>query len=174
MGLKGLVHIYCGDGKGKTTAAVGLAVRAAGAGKRVLFVQFFKGGDSSEIPVLGRLSQVETLHRKTVPGFFKNMTPEQRERTQQEQAALLEEAVARAGDVDLLVLDEAVSACNCGVVDEGRLLSFLRGRPEKLEVVLTGQDPSARLLALADYATQMRKLKHPYDSGVTARLGIEY
>ena len=174
--MAGLIHLYCGDGKGKTTASVGLAVRAAGAGRRVLFTQFMKDGTSAELKMLAGLPGLETAVCHTAYGFYLYMSDEERQAARRDYTALLERAIAAcgAGDVDLLVLDEAVSACNTGLIPEERLAAFLAGRPETLEVVLTGRDPSARLLALADYVTEMRKIKHPYDSGVSARRGIEY
>lgn len=173
--MAGLVHLYCGDGKGKTTAAVGLAVRAAGAGRRVLFTQFFKNGDSSEISVLRALENVEVFLCPARHGFFRNMDGAERADARRDYSALLEDALgaARRG-AGLLVLDEAVSACNYGVIEEEKILDFLRGKPAELEVVLTGRDPSAALLERADYATEMKKLRHPYDRGVRARRGIEF
>lgn len=173
--MPGLIHIYCGDGKGKTTAAVGLSVRAAGAGKRVLFAQFFKNGSSSEIRVLEQLPKVETDICRTHYGFYKRMNAEERGRAQRDYTALLEDALEKARDgVDLLVLDEVVSACNHQMVPEERLAAFLKQKPEELEVVLTGRGPSGALLELADYVTEMRKEKHPYDRGIQARRGIEF
>ena len=174
LNMAGLVHLYCGDGKGKTTAAVGLAVRAAGAGKRVLFVQFFKDGSSAEIGILRQLERVRTLHCETAYGLFNYMSDEQKKNAARDYSQLFETALAAAADADLLVLDEAVSACRYAVIDELKLAAFLRDRPENLEVVLTGRKPSERLMALADYITEMKKHKHPFDQGVPAREGIEY
>ena len=173
--MAGLVHIYCGDGKGKTTAAVGLAVRAAGAGRRVLLAQFFKNGDSSELAVLRALENVEVLTCKTPHGFWWKMDEDERARSRRDYSSLLRGALgsARRG-AGLLILDEVISACNHGAVDEEILLDFLRGKPAELEVVLTGRDPSAARLARADYVTEMKKLRHPYDQGVGARRGIEF
>lgn len=172
--MAGLVHLYCGDGKGKTTAAVGLAVRASGAGKRVVFTQFFKDGSSSEVRQLKRLEHIQVFHADTVKGFFWNMTPEQQEQVRRDDTALFRAVTEAAKNADLLILDEIVSACNRGVVPEGEVLEFLRSRPEGLEVVLTGREPSAGLQSMADYITEMRKLRHPYDGGVAARKGIEF
>lgn len=172
---KGLLHIYCGDGKGKTTASVGLAVRAAGAGKRVVFVQFFKNGSSSEVKMLRLLPGVETMHCKTVSGFYSQMSEADRERARTDYSRLLEDALAAAREgADLLILDEALSSCNYGTISEDALAEFLENRPAGLEVVLTGRDPSRRLTDLADYVTEMRKIKHPYDQGVPARKGVEF
>ena len=171
--MAGLIHLYCGDGKGKTTAAVGLAVRASGAGKRVIFTQFFKDGSSSEVEALKTLPGIRTIHAQTVKGFYRSMTPEQREQAREDYTALFRQ-VAAGKDADLLILDEIVSACNRGVVTETLVTDFLRSKPAELEVVLTGRNPSPALMELADYITEMRKLRHPYDQGVPARKGIEF
>lgn len=172
--MAGLIHIYCGDGKGKTTAAVGLAVRAAGAGKRVVFTQFFKNGNSSEVGMLKKLDNIQSIHCKTVPGRFKNMTEEQKAQARADYSQLLETVLTEAQTADLLVLDEAISACNNGTIREERIQQFLRTKQEGLEVVLTGRNPSAELLELADYVTEMKKRKHPFDKGIPARHGVEF
>ena len=171
----GLIHLYCGDGKGKTTAAAGLSLRAAGAGKQVLFVQFFKNGNSSEVKALRQMETVRTMHSVIPHHRFSKMGDEERVQARDDYRRLLGDALAAAREgVDLLVLDEVVSACNHEIVSEETLLDFLHTKPERLEVVLTGRDPSDALLSLADYVTEMRKVKHPYDRGVRARLGIEF
>lgn len=172
--MSGLIHLYCGDGKGKTTAALGLALRAAGAGKRVVFTQFFKDGSSSEIEPLAALPGVRVFHADTVRGFYRNMTPPQREQAGKDYTALFRQVTQAAQEADLLILDEIVSACNRGVVPEKLVTDFLREKPARLEVVLTGRNPSAALLELADYITEMRKLRHPFDRGIGARKGIEF
>lgn len=172
---EGLVHIYCGEGKGKTTAAVGLCARAAGSGKRVLFVQFFKDGTSSENASLRLLPNVHTMHEPRYFGRVSNMGKEEFEECKRAYSALFEAAIARAAaGFDLLVLDEVVSSCNHGVISEGALVRFLKGRPARLEVVLTGREPSAALVEVADYVTEMKKIKHPFDAGIVARRGIEF
>ena len=172
--MLGLIHLYCGDGKGKTTAALGLALRAAGAGKQVVFTQFFKDGSSSEIEPLAALPGVRVFHADTVRGFYRNMTPSQREQAGKDYTALFRQVTQAAREADLLILDEIVSACNRGVVPEKLVTDFLREKPARLEVVLTGRNPSAALLELADYITEMRKLRHPFDRGIGARKGIEF
>lgn len=172
--MAGLIHIYCGDGKGKTTAAVGLTLRSAGAGNRVVFTQFFKDGSSSEISLLRQIPGISVLHTKTVGGFWKRMTTEQQAQASRDYTELFHIACERAKNMDLLVLDEVISACNHGAVPEEALLEFLQNKPENLEVVLTGRNPSEALLAQADYVTEMKKVKHPFDRGVPARKGIEY
>jgi len=172
--MRGLIHIYCGDGKGKTTAAAGLALRAAGAGRKVLFVQFFKDGTSSEIEPLRRLGACVRVVTENL-GFLWNMNDEELAHAKEVYTALLRNAEKEAMDgCGLLVLDEVISAVNYGIVPERELLDFLICRPEGLEIVLTGRDPSPALCDAADYITEMRKIRHPYDNGVTGRKGIEY
>ena len=173
--MTGLIHLYCGDGKGKTTAATGLAFRSAGAGRRVLFVQFFKDGSSSEVKALRSVPGVAVRICPVQHGFFRDMDDETRRRAVADFTALFEAAAAEAAEnADLLVLDEAVSACNHGMIPKDALLRFLREKPEGLEVVLTGRDPAPELLELADYVTEMRKIRHPYDRGIRARKGVEF
>ena len=169
-----MIHIYCGDGKGKTTAAVGLAVRAAGAGKKVVFTQFFKDGSSSEISVLRSIPNIRVLHCQTVPGFWRRMDESQREKAAADYTRLFTDVLESARNADLLILDEMISACNHGAVAEHLVIEFLDGKPDNLEVVLTGRDPTAALLTKADYITEMRKCRHPYDQGIPARKGIEF
>lgn len=172
--MPGLTHIYCGDGKGKTTAALGLALRAAGSGRRVLLLQFFKDGKSGEFAALAGVPGIETVPHTRTFGFSWTLTEEEKREARTYYSAMLEEAFRRGADFDLLVLDEAMSACTTGMVEEERLLALLAGRPEELEVVLTGRNPSRNLLDAADYVTEMKKIKHPFDQGVAARRGIEY
>ena len=173
--MQGLIHLYCGDGKGKTTAAVGLSVREAGAGKRVLFAQFLKDGSSSELNILRALQNVEVACCEQNFGFFRSMDEQTKAAARLTYSALLEDVMRKSADgVDLLVLDEAVAACNHGLIEEATLIDFLRRRLETLEVVLTGRNPSQHLLDAADYVTEMRKCKHPFDRGIAARRGVEF
>lgn len=173
--MSGLIHIYWGEGKGKTSAALGLALRAAGAGIKVLFVQFLKDGSSSEIALLERLG-IETACCPDIQKFVFQMTEEERLQAGEEYSRLLTAAISRCREADmgLLVLDEVIPACNLGLVSETALADFLRSKPRELEVALTGREPSPALLELADYVTEMKKLRHPYDRGIQARKGIEF
>ena len=120
-----MIHLYHGDGKGKTTAAVGLAVRAAGSGMHVLFVQFFKDGSSSEVGVLASLPGVETRNPTVHHGLFRSMTDAQKAETRADSTALLQGVIADAERFDLIVLDEVVSAYRHGMLDREALLAFL-------------------------------------------------
>ena len=172
--MKGLIHLYCGEGKGKTTAAMGLALRAAGAGKRVVVVQFLKDGTSAELEALRGTAGVEVVPQTRTFGFSWTLSPEERAEAKHYYTGLLAAAEKKSGGCDLLVMDEAVGAVAAGFIDEARLLAFLADKPEGLEVVLTGRDPSQALVDRADYVTEMRKIKHPFDRGIPARRGVEY
>ena len=169
------IHIYCGDGKGKSTAAMGLALRAAGSGEKVLVTQFLKDGTSSELKILRELPgvQVRTCEKKF--GFFWNMTEEQKVQAKEAYEELFEKAaqIATEENIFLLVMDEFMAAYNHGMIDQEKALKFLKERPEKLEVVLTGRDPAPELVELADYVSEIQKKKHPFDKGLPARKGIE-
>ena len=173
--MKGLIHLYEGYGKGKTTAAVGLSVRAAGAGMKVLFVQFSKDGTSSEIKSFEALENIETAFVATNFGFYKYMKDETKEEAENAYTDLFRAAIQKAAEEkDMLVLDEVTSAIRNRLIPKDEVIRFLKEKPEELEVVLTGRDPIPELVELADYVTEMKKVKHPYDQGILARIGIEY
>ena len=169
-----MIHLYYGNGKGKTTAAAGLAVRAAGAGMRVLFTQFFKNGKSSEIYPLSEIKTVDILMPQEYHGRYKNMDDAQKSAIRESYRMLMREVMEKAKQYDLIVLDEIVSAYGYGLFDKKTLLAFLQSEGKTREIVLTGRKPLPELLALADYATEMRKIKHPFDGGIQARKGIEF
>ncbi len=173
---KGLVHIYCGEGKGKTTASVGLSARAAGSGLRVLFVQFLKDGRSGELKTLASVPGVTILSGVPVKGFLREKEADARRRIADEHRARFEEAVREAstGAYDLLVLDEASAAVDLGLIPLDEACAFLDARPAGLEVVLTGREPPEPLLARADYISRIECVRHPYQTGIQARKGIEW
>lgn len=167
-----MIHLYCGNGKGKTTAAMGLALRAAGRGERVVIAQFLKGADSGERYALAKLPQVELLPLPEQVKFTFQMNEQERLEASRRFRALLDEARERAKDCFLLVLDEACAAVNSGLLPLEELLDCLDNLA--CEIVLTGRDPAPQLLERADYITQMEPLRHPYQRGITARKGIEW
>lgn len=167
-----MIHLYCGNGKGKTTAAMGLALRAAGRGERVVIAQFLKGADSGERYALAKLPQVELLPLPEQVKFTFQMDEQERLEASRRCRALLEVARERAKDCFLLVLDEACAAVNSGLLPLEELLDCLDNLA--CEIVLTGRDPAPQLLERADYITQMEPLRHPYQRGITARKGIEW
>lgn len=171
----GLVHIYCGDGKGKTTCGMGLCCRAAGAGMKVVIIQFMKDNSTSERKLLAALPNVIWLDGKREEKFSFQMTEEEKTERRQFYSLQLHRAFQTAEETgaQVLFLDEAIYTVRAGLLDEDELLECLDGRPDELEVILTGQGPSEELVCRADYVTEMKKVKHPYDRGQMARKGIE-
>ena len=166
----GLVHLYDGDGKGKTTAAAGLALRALGHGRRVVILQFCKDGTSGEVAPLCALGAT-VLAGNTDGRFASRLLRDERAALRTRQDVLLKEACSL--DADLLVLDEACFAVRQGLVDEELLKSAVLDRPAGREVVLTGREPLPWMVDAADYHTTMRCGRHPYERGITAREGVE-
>lgn len=174
--MKGCIHIYCGDGKGKTSAAIGLAVRAAGRGRKVLIARFLKTDDSGEVPVLGGIDGITVVPCERTFGFVFRMTEEEKEEAAQYFQArflnLCEMAVREQYDV--VIFDELMASCNYHMVKEADVLQFLRQKPEEMEVVMTGRDPSEALVKAADYVSEIHMVRHPFTEGIPAREGIEY
>lgn len=165
------VHIYHGNGKGKTTAAIGLAVRMLGAGKKVCFCQFLKDGASSEIASLKKFKNCKVMYYGEALKFIQLMSESELKTCKIIETQLF--AKACDTECDLLVLDEVLDLVDYGILDEQLLCYYLDNR-EDTEVVLTGRNPSEKLRKRADYITEMRNEKHPFDSGTLARKGVEY
>ncbi|NLM78073.1 MAG: cob(I)yrinic acid a,c-diamide adenosyltransferase [Ruminococcaceae bacterium] len=172
----GLVHLYCGEGKGKTTASMGLIARALGHQYRVLLVQFLKDGNSGELVSLRRLPGFDVLAGQITGKFSIAMTSEEKEATRALHLSFFHDAIKRVEEaqVDMLVLDEVLGAIECNMMDENELLAFLDARPPSLEVVLTGRHATTQVMARADYISRIECVRHPYERGVLARAGIEY
>ena len=166
MEQMGLLHLYYGDGKGKTTAAMGLALRALGSGKRVVIVQFLKGGRSGEIPLLEQLG-AKVYRGKAGQKFVSQMNEAEKAATRALQDANL--AAAMAEPADLLILDEAGSAWELDMVDPELLQRAVRERPAGQECVFYDD-----LLLNSAQMTEMKCRRHPYQKGIAARQGIEY
>lgn len=173
---KGLIHLYCGNGKGKTTAAMGLILRSLGRGKRVVLVQFLKGRQTGEVMMLENMENISILRGKSSPKFTCDMTQEERDQAKAAHDQTLRQAltIVEKGGVDLLVLDEVIGAYNFGMVDQGLVQKIVGEKPEGLELVLTGRDPDPFFVEQADYMTEMREYKHPYQKGIQGREGIEF
>lgn len=173
---KRLMHVYCGDGKGKTTAAAGLALRVAAAGEKVIFAQFMKGGRSGETEVLAQTEGVTVLKSDKQFPFYEQMTELQKEELKGIHNAILEELTAKAesGECGLVVLDEITYPCSFGLMDIEKLQNFLQIAKGRVEVVCTGRNPADFLLQQADYITEMKCIRHPFEKGIGAREGIEY
>ena len=168
-----MVQLYYGDGKGKTTAAVGAAVRAAGAGASVLFVSFYKDGSSCEVAALERLG-VQCLFPREQFQMFCPVTAEKQAALAADYARLLTEIDAVAADCFLVVLDEGADAFAGDLLPRQAVLDLLQRHGKEREIILTGHSLPEALERRADYITHMVKEKHPYDRGVTARREIEF
>lgn len=170
----GRIHLYYGDGKGKTTAAVGLCVRAAGSGMKVLVFQFLKNNRSSERKILETIPGITCLNGREPVKFVSKMNSDEKAKIRHYNNKALDEIIKFCPPFDVVFLDEALCAIGLGVLSEEKLIGFLKHRPRGMEVVLTGHTITDDLLEMADYVTQMSKIKHPYDQGKMAREGIEY
>ncbi len=172
MRNKGFVHVYTGEGKGKTTAAIGLAVRTAGAGLDVFFAQFLKGRQTSELAILKRLSDRIIVRRFGGCGFIRNGGNEFDISEVEKGMQAAYEAIA-SGLYSLVILDEINLAVFTGLLEVGDVLTLLNARPEKTTIVLTGRYAPKEIIDSADLVTDMKEIKHYFHDGFPARLGIE-
>lgn len=174
--IKGLTHLYTGEGKGKTTASLGLLLRACGRGQRVVFVQFLKGRDSGELYALSHLPGVTVLRYTQDFGFFKSANEAERAEMERQNNDNLSEAyrLAAGGSCDMLILDEICAAYNNGSINTELADKLIVNKPDNLELVLTGRNAPAHFTEAADYVTEFIKRKHPYDKGIAAREGVEF
>jgi cob(I)alamin adenosyltransferase len=172
----GLIHIYTGDGKGKTTSAVGLTIRAYAHGLRIMFVQFLKNGLSGEIGILRQLNNVRFYSGKADLKFSNQMYDNDRNKTREMHQHFLEIAMdaANSCEIDLLVMDETFGALSTGLLDSDQVYEFVKNKPADLELVMTGRNPEQRFIELADYVSNIQCLAHPYMKNILAREGIDY
>ena len=170
--MQGFVQVYTGDGKGKTTAALGLAVRAAGAGLRVYIGQFIKNADYSELTALQGLAGAITIEQYGL-GCMLVQAPTGEDILAARRGLAAIDAALASGAFDLVVADEINVACALGLLAEGDLLGLMERRPPEVELVLTGRGAPVAVLERADLVTEMRPVKHYYQRGVAARKGIE-
>ncbi|MFH1598409.1 MAG: cob(I)yrinic acid a,c-diamide adenosyltransferase [Patescibacteria group bacterium] len=169
---KGLVHIYTGNGKGKTTAALGLALRALGHKQKVCLIQFMKKGSYGELRSLQKLQGITIRQFGTSQLIKKGKVTD---RDKKEAAAALRFAAKTISQkFDLVILDEIIVAIHFGLIEEPKVLELIKEKPKTLELVLTGRKVSAKIISTADLVTEMKEIKHYYRQGVTARKGIEY
>lgn len=167
-----MIHIYYGDGKGKTTAACGLAVRSIGQGQKVLISQFLKNANSGEIATFKKLG-VQLLHTDYPVTFTWKMNEEQLEKTKLAMQNLLDKVIEQSKNADLVIMDEVLYVYMYDMIDRNKLLDFLKSA--KQEIVLTGRvKPDEKLLELADYVSEIKKIKHPFDKGILQRRGVEF
>ena len=170
--MKGYIQVYTGDGKGKTTAALGLALRAAGAGLKVLVAQFLKQGEYSEIKAL-KLFEDRIKVRQYGCGRFVRGKPTEEERKAAGRGMEEIRGYIRNGSFDMIVVEEGNVAVMCGLITEEELLDLMENKPEAMELVITGRGATEKVIQKADLVTEMREVKHYFKEGVQARKGIE-
>jgi len=171
---QGLIQVYTGDGKGKTTCALGLALRAVGQGFKVFMIQFLKTDKTGEAEAARRLAPDFTIRSFGTPGFPRLTDPEPQTLEAVLQAFNLARQLILAGEHDLVILDEVNLSLTYGLVPLTEMLEVLRQRPGHVEVVLTGRAAPPELVELADLVTEMRPVKHYFEAGIKARRGIEW
>lgn len=172
----GLIHIYCGDGKGKTTSALGLSLRAVGSGMRVHIVQFLKGSETSELKVLNKIENLTIQRCNKDYGFTFSMSQEDKiQLIDCHNSMLLDtEKLVLSNSIDMLILDEFNSAYNKNLLDRNIADRLVFNKPDNLELILTGRNPQDKFIEIADYVSEILAIKHPYQKGISARKGIEY
>ncbi len=173
---QGLVHVYTGDGKGKTTAAVGLAVRAAGAGLKVGFFQFFKKPFSGELAVMNRTRNIHTYNLAPMHPRFQYFSREDLKKYREQFERTWKTGVVsriRQNHYDVIILDEILIGIRDKFIGEEKVLELIGERPVHSEIILTGRYATDRIIDIADIITDMKEVKHPFPA-VKARRGIEY
>lgn len=170
--MKGYLQVYTGNGKGKTTAALGLSLRAAGAGMKVYIAQFLKQGDYSEIKALERFSDAIVLEQFGLGQFVKGQ-PTQAEIDAARDGLDKARQQLSSGDYDMVILEEANIAAAVGLFSVKDLMDVIQQRPDHVELVITGRSAAPEVMEKADLVTEMKAVKHYYDQGVQARIGIE-
>ena len=170
--MKGYIQVYTGDGKGKTTAALGLSLRAAGAGLQVYIAQFLKKGDSSEIKALKKLSGAITIEQFGLGRFIKNRPTEKEIRAARDGLEKIKKMMA-SGKYDVIIVEEGNVAAACGLFSIQDLIDLIDAKPEPVELVITGRNAAREVIQKADLVTEMKSIRHYFDKGVVARVGIE-
>ncbi|OYT41496.1 cob(I)yrinic acid a,c-diamide adenosyltransferase [Candidatus Pacearchaeota archaeon ex4484_26] len=171
MKLKGLVHIYTGEGRGKTSIALGTALRAARYGLKTYFIQFMK--TSKERKTIKQIKNVAYKCFGQKKWIYKNKI-KQIDKKIAERGLKFVESIVQKGNYDLVILDEIIMAVWFGLLKEKDILTLIEKKPEHVELILTGRGASKRLINAADYVSEIKKVKHPYDKGILARRGIDY
>ena len=171
-----MIHAYYGDGKGKSTAAAGAALRAAGNRMRVMYVQFLKTENTGERLALQSIDGVNLTSCPLELKFTYEMDDRERQQVSMIYRGIFERAVSitLSDRYDMIVLDEVFDVINEGMLSEGSVFEFISNAPNNIEIIMTGRKPPKRFIDAADYVTEFKKHKHPYDRGIQARKGIEY
>jgi cob(I)alamin adenosyltransferase len=171
---KGFVQVYTGNGKGKTSAAFGLALRAIGRGLKVYIIQFIKGGfDYGELYIVDKLPNL-TLKAFGRGKFVTEKPAEKVDVEFAEEALALAEKVVKSGEYDMVILDEVNVALSLKLIKIEKILKLIKDKPKHVELVLTGRYASDEIIEAADLVTEMKEVKHPFNEGYQARKGIEY
>ena len=169
---RGLIHIYTGDGKGKTTATLGLALRAVGQGFKVIIIQFLKGdANCGEHLFTAKYHPFEIVQLTRGNCFT---MPEDELREDVGKTMVVAREVINDGDYQMVILDEVFVAINRGLLEIDQVAELIRNKPDSVELVLTGRNAPSEILEMADYVTEMKMIKHPYTKGIRARKGIEH
>jgi cob(I)alamin adenosyltransferase len=170
--MKGYVQVYTGNGKGKTTAALGLCLRAAGAGLKVFIAQFMKMGDYSEIKALERFSDLITVEQYGLGKFIRGK-PSAEDIAASKKGFENVRAAVFSEKYDMVIIEEGNMAVHFGLIPLEDLLDLIERKPAPIEIVITGRNADPRLLEKADLVTEMKEIRHYYQKGVNARVGIE-
>jgi len=170
--MKGYIHVYTGNGKGKTTAAIGLSVRAIGAGKKVFFAQFVKGQTYSESKTIQHFLPQITIKQYGLDCFIYN-NPKQEDIDIARKGFQEVSEIILAGKYDVVVLDESNIAIFYNLFSGEELIDVLKGKPVQTEIIITGRYATDKLIEFADLVTEMKEVKHYYNQGIQARIGIE-
>jgi len=170
---KGYIHVYTGPGKGKTTAALGLGLRAAGAGLKVHMLQFMKGRRYSELDALENIPSF-TVSQHGRDEFVNKENPEQIDVDLAQKGFAHAEEIIKKNKYDMVILDEINVAVDYTLIDVHDVIKLIEEKPKKLELVLTGRYAHPEIVRIADYVTEMLEIKHPYQYGVQARKGVDF
>lgn len=168
-----MIQIYTGNGKGKTTAAIGLALRSLGRGRRVVLLQFLKRKETGEMSGLARFENC-SIQRFGREDFITEETINELDRQLAEDGCSRAEEILRDKSADLVILDEINVALHLKLIEIARVADMIAACPPEIELVLTGRDSPREIISLADYVSEIKEIKHPYRNGITAREGIEY
>lgn len=171
-----MIQVYHGDGKGKTTAAIGLSIRAMGAGRRVVFLQFLKGGETGELHIFSGLENIKVIRNEKDLGFVSGMSDSEKKEVTRMHNENLKKAISllQQGWADVAVMDELTYPYAWGLLDRELVKDFITHCPEHIELIITGRNPDPLFLERADYITNMQCERHPFEKNIKARRGIEF
>lgn len=169
-----MIHYYYGDGKGKTSAAAGAALRAIGNKMNVLFIQFFKDGKSGEITALNRLENIDCIVPDIDYSLFQKIDGEYKNKLKNKYSELADMAFGQSEKYDMIIFDEGIDAYSLGLLPKEDFLKQLNKYKDKKEIILTGHNLVAELVEISDYVSEIKSIKHPFENGQKARRGIEY